>query len=189
MMESHQKPVLSYGARREVLAQIASRYQQATGAQKTLLLGRAVDLTGYGRKYIITLLHHPPSPYRVTRPRLPIYGPAVQEALFLAWQAIQYPCAQRLVPYLPKLIPVLERDGHLKLDEEHRRQLLTMSIRTAERLLRICQHSEHGQKMAERFPHFSPKTTPIYLCFPHLLLILQGAFPTFGEHFSSCSEF
>jgi hypothetical protein len=29
---------LSYGARREVLAQIASRYQQATGAQKMLLL-------------------------------------------------------------------------------------------------------------------------------------------------------
>jgi hypothetical protein len=30
---------------------------------------------------------------------------------------------------------VLERDGHLHLDEEHRRHLLTMSVRTAERLL------------------------------------------------------
>ncbi|HEX7734016.1 MAG TPA: hypothetical protein VF458_04115 [Ktedonobacteraceae bacterium] len=69
------------------------------------------------------------------RPRLPIYGPAVQEALFLAWRTIQYPCAQRLVPFLPKLIPVLERDGHLQIGEEQRRQLLAMSVRTAERLL------------------------------------------------------
>jgi hypothetical protein len=136
MMASHQKMVLSYSARREVLAQIALRYQQATGAQKTLLLDRAVELTGYGRKYVITLLNHASGhSSQIVRPRLPIYGSAVQEALFLAWRTIQYPCAQRLVPFLPKLIPVLERDGHLQLDEEHRRQLLAMSVRTAERLL------------------------------------------------------
>lgn len=135
-MDSHQKTVLSYGARREVLAQIASRYQQATGAQKTLLLDRAVELTGYGRKYVITLLNHVPlHASQIVRPRLPIYGSAVQEALFLAWRTIQYPCAKRLVPCLPELIPVLERDGHLQLGEDHRRQLLAMSVRTAERLL------------------------------------------------------
>ena len=59
----------------------------------------------------------------------------MQEALFLAWRTLQYPCAKRLVPFLPKLIPVLERDGHLQLDKEHHRQVLTMSVRTAERLL------------------------------------------------------
>ena len=95
-----------------------------------------MELTGYGRKYVITLLNHlPESTSRILRPRQPIYGSAVQEALFLAWRTIQYPCAQRLVPCLPSQIPVLERDGHLQIDEEHRRQLLTMSIRTAERLL------------------------------------------------------
>lgn len=135
-MVSHQKASLSYGARREVLAQIAPRYQQATGTQKMLLLDRCVEMTGYGRKYVITLLNHlPESPSHILRPRLPIYGPAVQEALFLAWRTIQYPCAQRLVPFLPELIPVLERDGHLRIGEEQRRQLLAMSVRTAERLL------------------------------------------------------
>jgi hypothetical protein len=34
---SYQKASLSYYARREVLAQIAPRYQQATGSQKMLL--------------------------------------------------------------------------------------------------------------------------------------------------------
>jgi len=101
-----------------------------------LLLDRCVELTGYGRKYVITLLNHvPESTHRILRPRLPVYGPAVQEALFLAWRAIHYPCAQRLVPSLPSLIPLLERDEHLHLSEEHRTQLLAMSVRTAERLL------------------------------------------------------
>jgi hypothetical protein len=127
---------LSYSARREILAHAAPRYQQATDAQKTLLLDQIVELTGYERKYAIRLLNHDPKgAARILRPRLPIYGPAVQEALFLAWRTIQYPCAQRLVPCLPNLIPLLERDGHLRLGKEHRAQLLTMSVRTAERLL------------------------------------------------------
>jgi site-specific recombinase XerD len=36
---------------------------------------------------------------------------------------------------LPELIPLLERDRHLQLNEEQRRKVLTMSVRTAERLL------------------------------------------------------
>lgn len=127
---------LSYSARREVLAQIAPRYQEATSAQKMLLLDRVVEVTGYARKYAIQLLNHvPESTARIVRPRQPIYGSAVQEALFLAWRTIQYPCAKRLVPCLPELIPVLERDGHLQLEEDHRRKLLAMSVRAAERLL------------------------------------------------------
>ena len=135
-MSRHRASSLSYSARREVLVHVAPRYQEATGAQKTLLLDQIVELTGYERKYAIRLLNHDPKgAARILRPRQPLYGSAVQEALFLAWRTIQHPCAQRLVPCLPELIPVLERDGHLRLGEEHRRQLLAMSVRTAERLL------------------------------------------------------
>jgi hypothetical protein len=120
---------LSYGARREVLAQIASRYQQATGAQKMLLLDRVVEGTGYARKYAIRLLNHvPASATRILRPRQPIYGSAVQEALCLDWRTIQYPCAKRLVPCLPRLIPVLERDRLLHLGEEKCCRLLSISV-------------------------------------------------------------
>jgi hypothetical protein len=132
----HHNASLSYSARREILTHVAPRYQQATDAQKTLLLDLIVELTGYERKYAIRLLNHDPKGAApILRPRQPIYGSIVQEALFLAWRAIQYPYAKRLVPHLSKLIPVLERDGHLQLNEEHRRQLLAMSIRTAEQLL------------------------------------------------------
>lgn len=78
---------LSYSAGPEILAQIASRYQETTGAQKMLLLDRVVEMTGYARKYTIRLLNHlPESPTQIQRPRLPIYGSEVQEALFLAWK-------------------------------------------------------------------------------------------------------
>jgi hypothetical protein len=91
--------------------------------KQVVSLDRVVAVTGYARKYTIQLLNHVPK--RATRtyhPRQPIYGSAVQEALFLAWRTIQYSCAKRLVPFLPKLIPVLERDGHLQFDGEQRRQ-------------------------------------------------------------------
>ncbi len=53
-MGNHQTTVFRYyGARREVLAQIASCYQQATSLQKTLLRDQAVELTDYGCKYIL----------------------------------------------------------------------------------------------------------------------------------------
>jgi len=66
---------LSYGARREVLAQTAPRYQEAAGAQKMLLLDRVVEVTGYARKYAIQLLNHvPQSATRILRPRQPTYS-------------------------------------------------------------------------------------------------------------------
>ena len=66
-----------------MLAQIAPRYQQATGVQKMLLLDRAVKPTGHAREYVIRLLNRAPeSATCILRPRLPIYGPAVQAAWF-----------------------------------------------------------------------------------------------------------
>src|SRR5207244_12359774 len=41
-----------------------------------------------------------------------------------------------LLPYLPSLVALLERQGRLPLTEEERRQLLAMSVSTAERFLR-----------------------------------------------------
>jgi len=60
----------------------------------------------------------------------------VQQALFLAWKATHYVCAKRLLPFLPSLVALLEGQGRLQLTEEERRQLLAMSVSTAERFLR-----------------------------------------------------
>ena len=74
-----------------------------------------------------------PTPQYI-RPRR--YGPEVQHALFLVWHAANRICTKRLIPFLPTLVEALEGHGHLHLTAECRRQLLSMSAATADRLLR-----------------------------------------------------
>jgi len=135
---SHAVVAFSYRARQELVAHLAPRYCEASGAQKTMLLDSFIEMTGYARKYAIQLLNREPQTGKlaILRPRLPIYGPEVQQALFLAWRAALYICPKRLVPFLPTFLPFLEQHGRVHLDEEQRRLLLTMSAATAERFLR-----------------------------------------------------
>ena len=127
---------MSFQAKRELLAQSASRYQAANHAQKSGILDEFVAVTGYTRKYAIRILRHPPPvAVAITRPRAPRYGPTVQEALRVAWEAANGICGKRLVPFLPELVPALERHGHLYLSDDVRAQLLALSPATADRLL------------------------------------------------------
>lgn len=126
-----------FQTRRALLRQVAPCYQQASPAQKTPLLDAFVEWTGYSRKYAIVLLNHGEHAQQpIQRHRSSRYGQAVQQALFLAWKAAYYVCAKRLLPSLPTLMTSLEQHGHLCLTEEERRQLLAMSVSTAERYLR-----------------------------------------------------
>src|SRR3954463_7327557 len=116
---------MSFRAKRELLAQVAPRYREAGHAQKSVVLDEFVAPTGYVRKYAIRLLAQPvPEPAPIRRPREPRYGPAVREALRVAWTAANAICSKRLVPFLPELVPVLERHGHLQLTDEVRTLLL-----------------------------------------------------------------
>jgi hypothetical protein len=127
----------SFQAQRALLRSLAPRYQQASPAQKTLLLDSFVEWTGYSRKYAIELLNHGAHDQQtIQRHRSPHYGQAVQQALFLSWKSAHYVCAKRLLPSLPTLVTSLEQHGHLCLAEEERCQLLAMSVSTAERYLR-----------------------------------------------------
>ena len=127
---------MSFQAKRELLAQIAGRYQAASPVQKTQILDEFVAATGYTRKYAIRVLRHPPPvAAAISRPRAPRYGPAVQAALRVAWEAANGICRKRLVPFLPELVPALERHGHLQLTDDVRAQLLALSAATADRLL------------------------------------------------------
>ena len=77
---------MSFRAKRELLAQVAPRYQQARRGQKSLILDEFVAATGYARKYAIRLLTRPPLPLppAIRRPRASRYGLAVQAALEVA---------------------------------------------------------------------------------------------------------
>ena len=129
---------LSLQVRRELLQQVIPQYREATTVKKKgKLLDAFTATTGYNRKYAMWLLNHAKveqTTPQYIRPRH--YGPEVQHALFLVWHAANRICAKRLIPFLPTLIEALERHEHLHLIEECRRQLLSMSAATADRLLR-----------------------------------------------------
>ncbi len=129
---------MSFQAKRELLVQVAGRYRDVTGHQKSRILDEFVAATGYARKYAIRLLTQPELlPVKpLTRPRARRYGPEVQAALEMTWAAANQVCAKRLVPFLPDLVASLERHGHLTLSDEARAQLLQISPATADRLLK-----------------------------------------------------
>ena len=78
----------TFQARRALLRSLAPRYQQASPAQKTLLLDSFVEWTGYTRKYAIALLNQGEHGQQtIQRQRQPQYRQEVQQALFLAWKA------------------------------------------------------------------------------------------------------
>ena len=136
---------MSYRAKRELLVQVSPRYQEARHKEKVHILDEFVAATGYARKYAIRLLAAPVQPLApIQRPRSPRYGPDVYAALVTAWEAANGICSKRLVPFLPELVPTLERHGHLTLTDTLRAQLLSLSAATADRLLRPLRQRERG---------------------------------------------
>ena len=134
---------LSLEAKREVLKQFVHPYRDAVGTHKRMLLDDVVRLTGYHRTYASWLLNQPvPETPPAVRPRHHSYGHDVEEVLLLVWNASNRVCAKRLVPCLPMFLDALERCTHLHLTPECRRQLLSISAATVDRLLRPHRHHE-----------------------------------------------
>jgi hypothetical protein len=121
-----------------LLQQVIPQYREAkTVKKKSKLLDAFTTATGYNRKYAMWLLNHAKVGQSIPhRPRPRHYGQEVQHALFLVWHAANRICAKRLIPFLPTMVEALERHEHLHMSEECRRQLLSMSAATADRLLR-----------------------------------------------------
>lgn len=156
---------VSLQSRRELLARSATRYQQASRKEKQTILDEFTAVTGYHRKFALTLLkHHDPQASRLagrTR-KTPhrTYTLEVQAVLVEVWEAANRICSKRLVPFLPELVGVLERHDHLSLSDDVRERLLSISTATVERLLADV---HRGQS-----PHGRSTTTPGSLLKHHI---------------------
>jgi len=129
---------MTYAARAELADAIRSRYVAAAGKEKRRILEEFVAATGYHEKSAIRVLNSSSAPKRhQTRQRPSLYDEAAQGALIVLWEASDRVCGKRLKAVLPILLPALERNGHLKLREDIRPKLLSMSAATIDRLLRI----------------------------------------------------
>ena len=120
---------------RDYAAAIRSRYLKGTKVEKHAILHEFCKATGYHRKSAIRLLRREPKPSGRRRGRPPEYGPEVTRALRVAWEATDRICSKRLAPFLPELVPLLERHGELEVSTEVRSKLLRISPSTIDRLL------------------------------------------------------
>lgn len=129
---------MTHATRTELANAVRDRYVAATVKEKHKILAEFIAATGYHEKSAIRVLNSPPVPKRrQTRQRLSLYDEADRTALIVLWEASDRVCGKRLKALLPILLPALERNGHLKLDEQIRPKILSMSAATIDRLLRM----------------------------------------------------
>ncbi len=117
--------IMSLKARRELLVVTVIRYKKASQKEKQIILDEFTQATGYHRKYAIHLLNNcTPKQFQERptkrKPRPRIYNTEVQAALLVVWEAAHRICSKRLVPFLPEIVPVLEKYGHLELSDKVR---------------------------------------------------------------------
>jgi len=128
---------MTHTTRAELADAIRARYAVAKGKDKRRILDEFIAATGYHEKSAIRVLNGSGSKRPQTRRRPSLYDEAVRGALIVLWEASDRVCGKRLKALLPILVPALERNGHLNLDEQLRPKILTMSAATIDRLLRM----------------------------------------------------
>jgi hypothetical protein len=127
--------------RRKYLARIEPRYRQADRARRGQLLDEMEAMTGLHRKSLVRLLRaggltrHPRR-----RQRGRVYGSAVDDALRVIWESLDYVCAERLAPALLPTAWVLAHHGELVLTPDVEALLGQISVATVQRrLTRLAQ--------------------------------------------------
>lgn len=128
--------------RRKYLGLMERRYRRADRASKGRLLDEMEQVTGLHRMSLIRLFH--PGGLgrrRRAKHRGRVYGVAVDDALRVIWESLDYICAERLKPALPSTARLLARHGELpNLTDELVAQLSRISIATIQRrLTRLAQ--------------------------------------------------
>jgi hypothetical protein len=147
------KTKMTHAMRVDFANAIRDRYAAAANKDKRRILEEFIAATGYHEKSAIRVLNSRPEPKsRQTRQRPSLYDEAAQGALIVLWEASDRVCGKRLKALLPILLPALERNGHLKLEEEIRSKILSMSAATIDRLLQMPRRATRTKKPARAVP-------------------------------------
>lgn len=125
--------------RKEILFHVQKRYKQANWNDKSKILDELILITGYRRKYAIGLLNRKEKKIITCRnenkPNKKKYDETIRQALITVWYAANQICSKRLAPFIPDLLIVLERFGHLSLPLDVSNRLSEISPATIDRLL------------------------------------------------------
>lgn len=150
--------MLTMRQKQAVTRQVALRYKKAGKKEKGVVLNELVRTTGYNRSYAARVLRQKVRPRvvgKMTRGSLNVllvedrrrkkrkqtrlkarkYGGEVYRALKKIWIISDCICGKRLAPFLPEIVPVLEKFKELEVDQETKEKLLEISPATIDRML------------------------------------------------------
>jgi hypothetical protein len=127
---------LSLKTRKEYLGNMKDRYARAKSRpEKSKILDEVTEVMGYHRKHAIQVLNDKTTLFK-DFPRLHNRPQQYLEALPVAqivWEALDYPCAERLQPVLLSTAEHLASHEEVRLDETIRYQLARISRSTLAR--------------------------------------------------------
>lgn len=117
------EPKMTHTTRADLTNAIRSRYRASSGEAKRRILEEFIAATGYHEKSALRVLNCSPTVRgRQTRQRPSISDEAVRAALIVLWEASDRVFGKRLKALVPILLPALERNGHLKLNQDIRKE-------------------------------------------------------------------
>jgi len=145
---------MSMKTRREVIRMLADQYKKAKSRnEKSAILDNAVKVLGCHRKHAIRTLANPPAltPTKSKRHRPVAYQEAMP-VIERVWEALDYPCAERLHPVLLETAQTLARHGHLRLTDSVISQLQEISRPTLARRLSALRSPKARPTVSKRKP-------------------------------------
>jgi hypothetical protein len=142
---------MTVSVRDKCLSCIQERYRRAGRPEKGKLLTHLEQMTGLGRKTLITKLRGDLVRRRRRRQRGRSYGAAVDDALRVISETYDHISAERLTPSLVEMAKCLARHGELRITPELLAQLGHISVATVGRILRRLRQDE------PRLPRAGPR--------------------------------
>jgi len=129
--------MLTMKEKQSVSAVLRKRYRKSGKKEKGKILNELVAITGYNRSYARRLFNSlkKRGRKRTKKPRERVYDLDVFYPLRKIWAAADGICGQRLQPFIPELVRVLEREKELTLEKEVKEKLLKISSATIDRVL------------------------------------------------------
>jgi len=126
-------------------------YAKVERTEQSRMLTEMEQVTGLHRKSLLRLLHAPTLERKKReKGRGRTYGLAVEQAIVVVWESLDYICAERLTPALLSTAQHLARFGGLHLSQEVEEQLAEISEATVTRILR--KYRSRKQRLPQKGP-------------------------------------
>ena len=147
---------MTVNERRKCLKRMQGRYLAASREERSRLLDELTELTGLHRYSVVRLLKGPSLERRPRRrQRGREYGAAVDDALRVIWESLDYVCAERLTPALVATAKQLARHGEMEVSDELLGQLGRISVASVQR--RLTRLGQDTMRLPRRGPERANK--------------------------------